>query len=160
MPRSSTDPATPRAQAELGPDDPLLAANSARLEAGLSTPAFWRAVAVGRLPAPFYPAPRAPCWRRSEIRAALEATRALPADAKAARLLAARLRAARSEAKERGPRRGAVHGGARRAGRSHRRNSLPRCAHSPSARPRAPRIGAARVRLGLASVPGARRGRS
>jgi hypothetical protein len=42
-------------------------------------------VAARRLPRPLYPLPRAPRWRRSELRAALEATRALPAEAKAAR---------------------------------------------------------------------------
>jgi hypothetical protein len=39
----------------------------------------------GRLPAPVYVAPRAPRWFRSELIAALEATRALPRDAAAAR---------------------------------------------------------------------------
>jgi hypothetical protein len=51
----------------------------------LSLPAFWRAVAGGRLPSPVYPAPRAPRWYVSEIRAALAGTRALPAEAKASR---------------------------------------------------------------------------
>jgi len=52
---------------------------------GLSVPAFWKAVASGRLPAPVYPAPRAPRWRVSELLAALEKTRALPRDAMASR---------------------------------------------------------------------------
>jgi predicted DNA-binding transcriptional regulator AlpA len=39
----------------------------------------------GRLPAPVYVAPRAPRWFRSELIAALEATRALPREARAAR---------------------------------------------------------------------------
>lgn len=65
--------------------DPVLTAESAAAEVGLSLPAFWRAVGVGRLPAPFYPAPRAPRWRRSELLAALEATRALPREAMEAR---------------------------------------------------------------------------
>lgn len=65
--------------------DPLLIAEDAAAEVALSLPAFWRAVSSGRLPAPLYPAPRAPRWRRSELREALEATRALPAEAKAGR---------------------------------------------------------------------------
>lgn len=65
--------------------DPLLTAEAAAAEVGLSLPAFWRAVASGRLPSPLYPAPRAPRWRRSELQAALDATRALPAHAKEAR---------------------------------------------------------------------------
>ncbi len=71
--------------------DPLLPAELAAAEVGLSLPAFWRAVASQRLPAPLYPAPKAPRWRRSELNAALDATRALPRDAmmarRAARLL-------------------------------------------------------------------------
>jgi predicted DNA-binding transcriptional regulator AlpA len=58
--------------------DPLLTAEAAAREVGLSIPSLWRCVAAGRLPAPFYPASRAPRWRRSELRAALEATRASP----------------------------------------------------------------------------------
>ena len=63
----------------------LLTAREGAAEARLSLAAFWRAVAARRLPRPLYPLPRAPRWRRSELRAALEATRALPAEAKAAR---------------------------------------------------------------------------
>jgi predicted DNA-binding transcriptional regulator AlpA len=74
--------------------DPLLIAEDAAAEVGLSIPAFWRAVSSGRLPSPLYPAPRAPRWRRSELHAALEATRALPAEAKAARRAAKIARAA------------------------------------------------------------------
>ena len=65
--------------------DPLLPADLAAAEVGLSLPAFWKAVASARLPAPLYPAPRAPRWRVSELRAALEATRAMPRDAMMAR---------------------------------------------------------------------------
>ena len=52
---------------------------------GVSLPALWAAVRTGRLPAPVYPAPRAPRWFEEELRAALEATRALPRDQMAAR---------------------------------------------------------------------------
>jgi predicted DNA-binding transcriptional regulator AlpA len=67
------------------PSDPLLTAEQAAIEVGLSRPAFWRAVASGRLPAPFYPAPRAPRWRQSELASAVDNTRALPAVQKMAR---------------------------------------------------------------------------
>jgi len=65
--------------------DPFLTAPEAAESVGLSIAAFWRGVASGRLPAPVYPAPKAPRWRRSELLAALEATRALPREAMAAR---------------------------------------------------------------------------
>jgi predicted DNA-binding transcriptional regulator AlpA len=65
--------------------DALISAESAADETGLSLPAFWKQVAAGRLPRPYYPAPRAPRWRRSELIAAIEATRALPREARAAR---------------------------------------------------------------------------
>ena len=71
--------------APLACDDPLLSAREGAAEVHLSLAAFWRAVGAGRLPRPLYPLPRAPRWRRSELKAALEATRALPAEAKAAR---------------------------------------------------------------------------
>ena len=71
--------------APLACDDPLLTAREGAAEARLSVAAFWRAVGAGRLPRPLYPLPRAPRWRRSELRAALNATRAMPAEAKAAR---------------------------------------------------------------------------
>ena len=66
-------------------DDPLLDARRAAQEVGLSLPGFWKAVQERRLPAPLYPAARAPRWRQSELRAALEKTRALPSEQKAAR---------------------------------------------------------------------------
>jgi predicted DNA-binding transcriptional regulator AlpA len=65
--------------------DPLHPPREASRFVGLSLPAFWAGVRTGRLPAPFYPAPRAPRWRESELRAALETTRMLPVDAVAAR---------------------------------------------------------------------------
>lgn len=60
--------------------DPVLTAQQSAAEVGLSLPGLWKAVSDGRLPAPFYPAVRAPRWRRSELVAALERTRALPRD--------------------------------------------------------------------------------
>ena len=65
--------------------DVLLTAEQSASEVGLSLPSFWKSVADRRLPAPFYPASRAPRWRRSELLAALEQTRALPAVQKMAR---------------------------------------------------------------------------
>lgn len=76
------------------PDDPL-PARLAAAAAGVSLPAFRRAVAVGRLPAPVYPAPRAPRWYASEIRAALALTRALPAEAHEKRIAARARRGSR-----------------------------------------------------------------
>jgi excisionase family DNA binding protein len=67
--------------------EPLLTAEQAAEALGLSRPGFWKAVDQGRLPAPFYPASRAPRWQRSELLAALEKTRALPRHAKMARQL-------------------------------------------------------------------------
>ena len=65
--------------------DPLLTADEAAREVNLSLPGFWKCVSAGRLPSPLYPAARAPRWRRSELHAALDATRMLPVAAKAAR---------------------------------------------------------------------------
>jgi predicted DNA-binding transcriptional regulator AlpA len=66
--------------------DPLLTAEQGAAEAGLSLPGWWKAVASGRLPKPVYPLPRAPRWRLSELKSALEKTRALPSEQKAARM--------------------------------------------------------------------------
>ena len=94
------------------PSDPLLNAESSAAEVELSLPAFWKAVASRRLPAPFYPAPRAPRWRRSELLAALEATRALPAEAKASRRKAMLAKACESRNGEKAaPAADAAHGG-------------------------------------------------
>lgn len=78
-------------------EDPLLKADESALIVGLSLPGFWKGVSTGRLPAPLYPASRAPRWRKSELEAALEATRMKPCDAKAARRIA-KIEAARSAA--------------------------------------------------------------
>jgi predicted DNA-binding transcriptional regulator AlpA len=67
------------------PADPLLNAEQSAAEVSLSLPGFWKSVAAERLPQPFYPASRAPRWRRSELLAALETTRARPRDQKMAR---------------------------------------------------------------------------
>jgi hypothetical protein len=65
-------------------DDPLLTARQSAVELN-SLPAFWKGVSTGRLPTPVYVLPRAPRWRRSELRAASEGRRMLPAEAKARR---------------------------------------------------------------------------
>lgn len=76
--------APPPVQVPTSPD-PLHAPREAARCVGLSLPALWAGVRSGRLPPPFYPAPRAPRWRESELRVAVEATRMKPMDAMAAR---------------------------------------------------------------------------
>ena len=58
------------------PDDPLLTAAEAASERGQGLSTFWRDVAAGRVPPGYYVTPRCPRWRRSEIRAGIEASRA------------------------------------------------------------------------------------
>ena len=60
------------------PDDPLLNAAEAAAERGQAVSTFWRDVKLGRVPLAIYVSPRCPRWRRSELRAALEACRASP----------------------------------------------------------------------------------
>lgn len=69
---------TPRRKLEYMPDDPLLSAKEAAAERrqGLST--FWRDVRAGNVPLAYYVTPRCPRWRRSELRAAVDACRAPP----------------------------------------------------------------------------------
>ena len=47
-----------------------------RAERGQALSTFWRDVRAGRVPPAYYVSPRCPRWRRSELRAALEACRA------------------------------------------------------------------------------------
>ena len=65
-----------RRKAEYVPDDPLLTAAEAAAERGQALSTFWRDVRAGRVPPAYYVSPRCPRWRRSELRAALEACRA------------------------------------------------------------------------------------
>lgn len=58
------------------PDDPLLTAAEAAAERGQALSTFWRDVAAGRVPTAYYVSPRCPRWRRSELRASVEACRA------------------------------------------------------------------------------------
>ena len=58
------------------PDDPLLDARASAIETGRALSTFWRDVRASRLPPAYYVAPKAPRWRRSELRAAVAATRA------------------------------------------------------------------------------------
>ena len=55
------------------PDDPLLTAKQVAAELGIGVSTFWRDVHHRRWPAPYYVAPKAPRWLRSEIRAAAAA---------------------------------------------------------------------------------------
>jgi predicted DNA-binding transcriptional regulator AlpA len=57
------------------PLDPLLTAREAAAERRQGVSTFWRDVREGRAPAAYYPSPRCPRWRLSEIRASIEATR-------------------------------------------------------------------------------------
>jgi predicted DNA-binding transcriptional regulator AlpA len=57
-------------------DDPLLDARESAAEVALGLSTFWRDVRNGRLPPAYYITPKCPRWRRSELRAAVAATRA------------------------------------------------------------------------------------
>ena len=57
------------------PPDPLLSAREAAAERRQAVSTFWRDVRLGRVPPPLYVNPKSPRWRRSEIIAAIEATR-------------------------------------------------------------------------------------
>jgi predicted DNA-binding transcriptional regulator AlpA len=65
-----------RRKAEYIPDDPLLTAAESAAERGQALSTFWRDVRAGRVPPAYRVSPRCPRWRRSELRAALEACRA------------------------------------------------------------------------------------
>lgn len=65
-----------RRKPEYVPDDPLLTAAEAAVERAQALSTFWRDVRAGRVPPAYYVSPRCPRWRRSELRAALEACRA------------------------------------------------------------------------------------
>ena len=54
-------------------DDPLLTAGEGAAETGRALSTFWRDVKRGTLPSPIYLNPRMPRWRRSELRAAVDA---------------------------------------------------------------------------------------
>jgi predicted DNA-binding transcriptional regulator AlpA len=55
----------------------LLTAAEAAAERGQAISTFWRDVRAGRVPPAYYVSSRCPRWRRSELRAALEACRAV-----------------------------------------------------------------------------------
>ena len=57
------------------PDDPLLNAREAAAETGRARSTFLRDVRRRRLPQAIYILPRMPRWKRSELRAAVEACR-------------------------------------------------------------------------------------
>jgi predicted DNA-binding transcriptional regulator AlpA len=58
--------------------DPLLNAKEGAAETGRALSTFWRDVKRRVLPAPYYVTPRAPRWRLSELRAAVEAAPRTP----------------------------------------------------------------------------------
>ena len=63
-----------RAEARTLAADPLLDARESAAEAGVALSTWWKWVKLGRFPAPAYPLPRCPRWRRSDVRAALPTT--------------------------------------------------------------------------------------
>lgn len=65
-----------RRKPEYVPSDPLLTAKEAAAETGRAVSTFWRDVRAGKLPGAFYVTPKMPRWRLSELRAAVDATRA------------------------------------------------------------------------------------
>ena len=89
----ANDPTNTRAMLTTFDADDLLDATESARTVNLSKPAFWRAVRDRRLPAPVYPAPRAPRWFRGELHRATLATRALPAAQMATRRLRRRVNA-------------------------------------------------------------------
>ena len=74
--QSTPAPRRVRRKPDYLPDDPLLTAAEAAAERGQGLSTFWRDVRAGKVPSAFYITPRCPRWRRSELRAALEACRA------------------------------------------------------------------------------------
>jgi predicted DNA-binding transcriptional regulator AlpA len=60
------------------PEDPLLTPREVAAERNQALSTFWRDLRLGNrgVPRPIYIGPRVPRWRRSEVRAALEALRA------------------------------------------------------------------------------------
>ena len=73
---ANSDSRRVRRKPEYVPDDPLLTAAEAAAERGQAISTFWRDVRAGRVPLAYRVSPRCPRWRRSELRAALEAFRA------------------------------------------------------------------------------------
>jgi hypothetical protein len=71
-----TDRARPRRKPTYIPDDPLLTAAESAAERGQALSTFWRDVRAGRVSPAYYVSPRCPRWRRSELRAGVEACRA------------------------------------------------------------------------------------
>jgi len=76
LPHTDAEAKMPRCKPEYVPDDPLLNARESAAERGQALSTFWRDVAAGRVPPAYYVSPRCPRWRRSEIRAGVEACRA------------------------------------------------------------------------------------
>src|SRR4051794_581248 len=68
--------ASQRVAATYIPADPLLTPREAAADRRQALSTFWRDVRRGLVPPAIYVSPRCPRWRRSEIRAALEACRA------------------------------------------------------------------------------------
>jgi predicted DNA-binding transcriptional regulator AlpA len=78
----------------------LLTAKEAASFLRMSVPSLYAAVAKHRLPRPTYPSVRTPRWLRSELLAALDQLKALPAESVAAERNARIRRAARATASD------------------------------------------------------------
>jgi excisionase family DNA binding protein len=65
--------------------EPLLTAQQLADYLNITLAAVYIGINAGRLPKPFYPVSRSSRWRKSEVDAALEATRSLPSEARAER---------------------------------------------------------------------------
>ena len=79
---TATEARRVRRKPEYVPDDPLLTAAEAAAERGQAISTFWRDVGAERVPPAYYISPRCPRWRRSELRAGIDACRALPRGAR------------------------------------------------------------------------------
>lgn len=75
MPATSQRLLPARRKCDYVPDDPLLNAQQSAIETGRALSTFWRDVRNGLLPPAYYVTPKSPRWRRSELRAAVIATR-------------------------------------------------------------------------------------
>jgi predicted DNA-binding transcriptional regulator AlpA len=78
--KSAVEPALPSTTSE-----PLLTVKEVAAYLGITEVGVYLGISGGRIPPPFYPLSRSPRWRKAEIDAALEATRQMPAAARAER---------------------------------------------------------------------------
>jgi hypothetical protein len=65
--------------------EPLMSPDDLAKYLNVTTVAVYLAIKAGRIPPPIYPLLRSPRWRRTEVDAFLEKTRATPTQARVAR---------------------------------------------------------------------------